>query len=84
MITTFTGTKFGLHPDLPAAPTRQQPPQKLPIGITLIGQPKTYSMPPPAASPEIEYEGGLTDVDGIRVGHATDPRRPTGYTVVIV
>ncbi len=41
-------------------------------------------MPPPAASPEIEYEGGLTDVDGIRVGHATDPRRPTGCTVVIV
>ena len=41
-------------------------------------------MPPSAASPEIEYEGGLTDIDGIRVGHATDPRRPTGCTVVIV
>ena len=41
-------------------------------------------MPTPAASPEIEYEGGLSDIDGIRVGHATDPRRPTGCTVVIV
>ena len=29
------------------------------------------------------YEGGLTDVDGIRVGHAVDPRRPTGVTVVL-
>ena len=41
-------------------------------------------MPTPAASPELEYEGGLTDIKGIRVGHATDPRRPTGCTVVVV
>jgi L-aminopeptidase/D-esterase-like protein len=27
--------------------------------------------------------GGLTDVPGIRVGHFTDPRRPTGCTVVL-
>ena len=41
-------------------------------------------MPTPAASPELEYEGGLTDIEGIRLGHATDPRRPTGCTVVVV
>ena len=29
------------------------------------------------------YEGGLTDIQGIRVGHAVDPRRPTGVTVVL-
>jgi L-aminopeptidase/D-esterase-like protein len=27
--------------------------------------------------------GGLTDVDGIKVGHFTDSRRPTGCTVVL-
>ena len=31
----------------------------------------------------LPYEGGLTDIDGIRVGHAVDPRRPTGVTVVL-
>jgi L-aminopeptidase/D-esterase-like protein len=31
---------------------------------------------PPAA-------GGLTDVAGLKVGHFTDPRRPTGCTVVL-
>jgi L-aminopeptidase/D-esterase-like protein len=28
--------------------------------------------------------GGLTDVDGVRVGHFTDSRRPTGCSVVLV
>lgn len=27
--------------------------------------------------------GGITDVQGIRVGHFTDPRRPTGCTVLL-
>lgn len=27
--------------------------------------------------------GSLTDVSGIRVGHATDPRRPTGCTAIL-
>jgi L-aminopeptidase/D-esterase-like protein len=31
-----------------------------------------------------EGAGGLTDVAGVRVGHFTDPRRPTGCTVVLV
>jgi len=30
-----------------------------------------------------EALGGITDVEGIRVGHFTDPRRPTGCTVLI-
>src|SRR5512140_2818973 len=30
-----------------------------------------------------ERAGGLTDVPGIRVGHFTDTRRPTGCTVVL-
>lgn len=34
-------------------------------------------------SGSLGYEGGLTDVEGIRVGHAVDPRRPTGVTVVL-
>src|SRR5688572_1062329 len=29
-------------------------------------------------------EGALTDVAGVKVGHFTDPRRPTGCTVVLV
>ncbi len=28
-------------------------------------------------------EGWITDVDGIKVGHFTDPRRPTGCTVIL-
>ena len=30
-----------------------------------------------------EAAGGITDVQGIRVGHFTDSRRPTGCTVLI-
>jgi L-aminopeptidase/D-esterase-like protein len=32
----------------------------------------------------LEPAGGLTDVDGVRVGHFTDARRPTGCSVVLV
>lgn len=35
-------------------------------------------------SPGPPTAGGLTDVSGVRVGHFTDPRRPTGCTAVIV
>lgn len=31
-----------------------------------------------------EPAGSITDVDGVRVGHFTDSRRPTGCTVVLV
>jgi L-aminopeptidase/D-esterase-like protein len=40
----------------------------------------------PAEAPwrtAFEAGGGLTDVAGLRVGHHTDPRRPTGCTVVL-
>ncbi|HEY2932213.1 MAG TPA: P1 family peptidase [Acidobacteriota bacterium] len=30
------------------------------------------------------YAGGLCDVDGVKVGHFTETRRPTGCTVVLV
>lgn len=35
------------------------------------------------ASINTEWGGSITDVEGIRVGHFTDARRPTGCTVVI-
>src|SRR5580698_8205260 len=35
------------------------------------------------AMPEENPSGGITDVQGIRVGHFTDSRRPTGCTVLI-
>ncbi len=31
----------------------------------------------------VPAEGAITDVAGIRIGHDTDPRRPTGCTVVL-
>ena len=38
-----------------------------------------------AASPRATpaSAGSLTDVPGIRVGHFTDPRRPTGCTAIL-
>lgn len=41
-------------------------------GITKIGKELGLSV-----------EGGITDVDGIKVGHFTDRRRPTGCTVIL-
>jgi L-aminopeptidase/D-esterase-like protein len=35
------------------------------------------------AVPQESRAGSLTDVPGIRVGHATDPRRPTGCTAIL-
>ena len=40
-------------------------------------------MPGPQSAEKLDYSGGLTDIGGIRVGHFTDPRRPTGCTVVL-
>jgi len=38
----------------------------------------------PSGTPEsVGSSGGLTDVDGIKVGHFTDSRRPTGCTVAL-
>ncbi len=41
-----------------------------------VGQPADRGGP-------LEPAGGLTDVEGLRVGHFTDTRRPTGCTVVL-
>jgi L-aminopeptidase/D-esterase-like protein len=38
---------------------------------------------PSGASSSGHSSGGLTDVEGIKVGHFTDSRRPTGCTVVL-
>ncbi len=37
-----------------------------------------------AQGPSGDSVGGITDVPGVAVGHFTDPRRPTGCTVVLV
>jgi L-aminopeptidase/D-esterase-like protein len=36
-----------------------------------------------AQRPPLSPAGSLTDVPGLRVGHFTDPRRPTGCTVIL-
>jgi len=41
-------------------------------------QAQSSAMPEPAAGP-----GAITDVPGIKVGHFTDSRRPTGCTVIM-
>lgn len=35
------------------------------------------------STPTLPYPGAITDVTGIEVGHDSDPRRPTGCSVVI-
>ena len=43
------------------------------------------SLPEQAAlPPALPGEGALTDLAGLAVGHFTDPRRPTGCTVVLI
>ncbi|MDA2926334.1 P1 family peptidase [Acidobacteria bacterium AH-259-G07] len=41
-------------------------------------------MPKLQETGKLDYAGGLTDIRGIRVGHFTDSRRPTGCTVVLI
>jgi L-aminopeptidase/D-esterase-like protein len=36
-----------------------------------------------AAAEESRFSGSLTDVPGLKVGHFTDPRRPTGSTAIL-
>lgn len=47
---------------------------------TLLAQPADLPFP---GELKVSSTGGLTDVEGIRVGHFTDHRRPTGCTVII-
>lgn len=37
----------------------------------------------PVDDPSSANAGGLTDIDGLKVGHFTDDRRPTGCTVIL-
>jgi len=65
------------EPDL----SRRQLAQRLvaaPVALGLLGPnaAQARDAPPPPA-------GALTDVGGIRVGHFTDPRRPTGCTAIL-
>ncbi|HVB98213.1 MAG TPA: P1 family peptidase [Candidatus Dormibacteraeota bacterium] len=39
--------------------------------------------PPYPGALTVSMSGGLTDVEGIKVGHFTDHRRPTGCTVIL-
>ncbi len=48
------------------------------MGATLL----SHTSPEPGAS-EPARPGSITDVPGIRVGHFTDPRRPTGCTAIL-
>jgi L-aminopeptidase/D-esterase-like protein len=41
------------------------------------------AMPPLEAAPE-DTGGSITDVQGVTVGHFTEPRRPTGCTVLLL
>jgi L-aminopeptidase/D-esterase-like protein len=45
--------------------------------------PAAASQPARSGLAALAPAGGLTDVDGIRVGHFTDARRPTGCSVVL-
>jgi L-aminopeptidase/D-esterase-like protein len=47
----------------------------LALGLTASASPIAASLP--------EADGSITDVAGIRVGHFTDSRRPTGCTVIV-
>ena len=49
------------------------------FGQTVLGG-ATYLMQPPR---QIRNAGGITDVEGIRVGHFTYSKRPTGCTVIL-
>src|ERR1700716_3974616 len=50
------------------------------LGVAWLGD-----KPMKAGEQEIEVaaHGSITDVPGIRVGHFTDPRRPTGCTAIL-
>jgi L-aminopeptidase/D-esterase-like protein len=50
-------------------------------GIGLLG-PGSDAMPQNVRGAELDT-GWITDVKGVRVGHYTDPRRPTGCTAIV-
>ena len=48
-----------------------------------LGSATVLAAPRSAAAQPLPPAGSLTDVGGIRVGHFTDPRRPTGCTAIL-
>jgi L-aminopeptidase/D-esterase-like protein len=53
------------------------------FGRTIAGGAVTIGRGADAAQPSPTRSGSLTDVPGITVGHYTDPRRPTGCSVIL-
>jgi L-aminopeptidase/D-esterase-like protein len=51
--------------------------------VTMAAAGALYERPGGRRSPQQSREGFITDVEGIKVGHFTDSRRPTGCTVVL-
>ena len=49
----------------------------------VTGGAAAFAAVPSAAQPSAPAAGSLTDVPGIKVGHFTDPRRPTGCTAIL-
>jgi len=59
--------------------------RELPAAATAVAGFATAERPGDApGSPSQSHAGAITDVVGIKVGHFTDSRRPTGCTVVLV
>ena len=50
-------------------------------GVAWLGQPCAVTDEEPGQA--AASHGSITDVQGIRVGHFTDPRRPTGCTAIL-
>src|SRR6185369_11947244 len=63
--------------------TRRDFGQALLAGGLLSYRPQLNVASPRATSATSGSAGSLTDVPGIRVGHFTDPRRPTGCTAIL-
>src|SRR5260221_11955047 len=64
----------------------QTPPSSLTRRDILRGALATVSMtmlPELTAQIASDQRAAITDVAGIKVGHYTDPRRPTGVTVIL-
>src|SRR6266498_1600179 len=53
------------------------------LGVVL-GLPLATKFMASASKEPLRPEGSLTDIAGVKVGHYTETRRPTGCTVIIV
>jgi len=53
------------------------------FGQALLAGGALWHLPQPNAASPPASAGSLVDVPGIRVGHFTDPRRPTGCTAIL-